>query len=160
MARPRQPISLLEAKNKKHLTKAEIETRKASEIKAPSDNVTPPKYLSTAQKREFKKYATQLVDLKIFSNLDVDSLAAYLISRDLWVDYTKQITEALAQEKKDLDHIEQLSRLQDKAFKQTRAAASDNGLTISSRCRLIVPDNKEQPKQNKFTQKFGGGASG
>lgn len=153
MARPRQPISLLEAKNKKHLTKDEIETRKAQEIKAPSDNVKPPKYLSTAQKREFGKYAKQLVDLKIFSNLDVDSLAGYLINRDLWIEYSRQINEAIINQPHNLDHIEQLSRLQDKAFKQTRAAASDNGLTISSRCKLVVPDaNKEPPQENKFAK--------
>ena len=34
MARPREPIDLIAAKNKKHLTKAEYENRKNSEKKA------------------------------------------------------------------------------------------------------------------------------
>jgi P27 family predicted phage terminase small subunit len=35
---------------------------------------------------------------------------------------------------------------QDKLFKQCRASAMDLGLTISSRCRLVIPttDNKEK----------------
>ena len=42
MARPREPIALIEAKGKKHLTKAERDARKKTEITAPCDNVTPP----------------------------------------------------------------------------------------------------------------------
>ena len=42
--------------------------------------------------------------------------------------------------------------MQDKAFKQVRAAASDLGLTISSRCRLVVPQAPEVPKTNKFSR--------
>ncbi len=45
MARPRQPVDLLLFKGKKNLTKAEIEERKAQEIKAAKDKVKPPSYL-------------------------------------------------------------------------------------------------------------------
>lgn len=148
-----KPIELVVA-NGTHMSKDEIEKRRNREIKAPYDNIKPPKYLTTAQKREFRKVAETLVDLKIFSNLDVDSLASYFVSRDLWVEYSNVITKELQQELPNYDKIEQLSRLQDKAFKQARAAASDNGLTISSRCKLVVPETKEPPKTNKFS-KFG-----
>ena len=55
MARPREPINLLEAKARKHLTKAEIEERKKSEVKAPSDKIKVPSYLTSDLKREFNK---------------------------------------------------------------------------------------------------------
>ena len=44
MAGQRQPIALVQAKGKKHLTKAEIAERERTEVKAPSDRVTPPSY--------------------------------------------------------------------------------------------------------------------
>ena len=50
MAGQRQPIALVQAKGKKHLTKAEIAEREQTEVKAPSDRVTPPSYLTAIQK--------------------------------------------------------------------------------------------------------------
>lgn len=55
MAGQRQPIALVQAKGKKHLTKAEIEERQRTEVKAAADKVTAPQYLSPTQKRTFKK---------------------------------------------------------------------------------------------------------
>ena len=46
--------------------------------------------------------------------------------------------------------LEKLENLRDKALKQCRGAAADLGLTISSRCRLVVPKPPEAPKENKF----------
>ena len=54
MAGQRQPIELVVAKGKKHLTKAEIEERKRTEVKAPADKVTAPPYLTPEQKKKFK----------------------------------------------------------------------------------------------------------
>ena len=42
MAGQKQPIDLVVMKGKKHLTKAEIEARKNSEVTAPNDKVKPP----------------------------------------------------------------------------------------------------------------------
>ena len=53
MARPRQPIELVLAKGKKNLTKAEIEQRRAQEIKVDFKNVTPPDYLPAKLRKEF-----------------------------------------------------------------------------------------------------------
>ena len=40
------------------------------------------------------------------------------------------------------------SALQEKYFKQARACANDLGLTITSRCRLVVPKAPERPEEN------------
>ena len=49
----KQPIDLILAKGKKHLTKAEIEERKSTEIHTDHINVTAPEYLNEKQKEEF-----------------------------------------------------------------------------------------------------------
>ena len=46
MARPREPINLIEAKGRKHLTKKEIEECRESEVKAPADSIEAPSYLT------------------------------------------------------------------------------------------------------------------
>ena len=60
MAGQRQPIALVQAKGKKHLTKAEIEERQRTEVKAAADKVTAPQYLAPTQKRTFKKTVKEL----------------------------------------------------------------------------------------------------
>ncbi|MGN7308777.1 P27 family phage terminase small subunit, partial [Bacillus subtilis] len=44
---------------------------------------------------------------------------------------------------------------QDKFFKQCRQAASDLGLTISSRCKLVVP-KKEEKEPSDVEKRFSG----
>ena len=44
--RNKEPVKLIIAKGKKHLTKAEIKEREDNEIKVDATNVTPPNYLS------------------------------------------------------------------------------------------------------------------
>ncbi|MEH6942961.1 phage terminase small subunit P27 family [Bacillus sp. JJ722] len=152
MARPRQPIELVVAKGKKHLTKSEIEARKKQEVKAPSDNIRAPSFLNAAQKREFKKIAAQLVAIGIMSNLDCDSLAMYLRNKDEWIFYDTKLNESIMNE--DLEMIDYYRKCKKDAFKQVRDSASDLGLTIASRCKLVVPTNNENstPPQNKFAR--------
>ena len=75
MAGQRQPIALVQAKGKKHLTKAEIAEREQTEVKAPSDRVTPPSYLTATQKKAFRKTVKELRAIDLISNLDVEALA-------------------------------------------------------------------------------------
>ena len=55
MSGPRQPIELVVAKGAKHLTKAEIDSRRKSEIAPLDGELTPPAYLSKKQTQEFVK---------------------------------------------------------------------------------------------------------
>ena len=75
------------------------------------------------------------------TNLDVDTLARFVISKAMYLKLTSDIMKdsELLQDVKVLNN-------QDKLFKQCRASAMDLGLTISSRCRLVIPttDNKEK----------------
>ena len=145
--RNKQPINLIVAKGKKHLTKEEINNRKSTEIKAPSDKIRAPSYLDKDLKREFSKLAKQLKEIDIMSNLDVDTLASFIIARKLYLEVTQKLigSPSLLLDK-------DLVGIQDKFFKQCRAAAGDLGLTISSRCKLIVPKKEDNKPQNKFVK--------
>jgi len=175
MAGQRQPIELVKAKGKKHLTKAEIEERERTEVKAPADKVTAPPYLTPEQKKKFKKIVKELRAIDLISNLDVDALARLVIAMDRYVAITEELNRQplmltiqvpsgtkdaagnpVMTEKEVVNgEVERLLLIQDRCFKQCRQGASDFGLTVSSRCRLIVPKaDKEPPKENKFKQKF------
>lgn len=152
MARPRQPIALVQAKGAKHLTKSEIAKREAEELNVPIPTVVkPPDYIADAPKlvEEFNEIAEKLLALKILTELDADSLARYLLAKQNYLQYTSLLNSAIRKNK--VAEMATIQTMQDKAFKQVRAAASDLGLTISSRCRLVVPQAPE-PKTNKFSR--------
>jgi len=86
------------------------------------------------------------------TELDEDCLARYLLSKQSYLQYTSMLNQATKNNK--ITEMEKLMTMQDKAFKQCRASANDLGLTIASRCKLVMPEVKEQPKENKFS-KFG-----
>lgn len=153
MARNKEPVDLILAKGKSHhLTKKVIEERKNSEIKAPADKVEPPAFLNARQKKEFNNIAKELIDLDIISNLDCNALGMYIKAFDLYIKITKRIEKIKLD---DLEAFKEFAILQDKYAKQCRMLASDLGLTITSRCRLVIPKAPE-PKKNKF-DKFGAG---
>ncbi|GMA48649.1 hypothetical protein GCM10025857_39590 [Alicyclobacillus contaminans] len=151
MAGQRQPIELLLIKGKKHLTKAEIEERKSREIRAPSDKVKAPSYLDKDAKKEFNKIAKELLEIGIMTNLDVDALARFVIARRMYLDVTRELLQLSPRAREYVD----LLQAQDKLFKQCRQSAGDLGLTISSRCRLVVP-KKEDPKPKTEEEKLFG----
>ncbi|WP_438445897.1 phage terminase small subunit P27 family [Gorillibacterium sp. sgz5001074] len=160
----RQPINLLLLKGKKHLTKAEIEERKKSEVKAPADKVKPPSYLPTTLRKEFKKIADELLKIDVISNLDVDTLARFVLAREQYLRITELLRDTnplqTAQDEQGNwvsvganPMYAELLLSQDKLFKQCRQTASDLGLTISSRCRLVVP-KPEAKGETEFDKRF------
>ena len=149
MAGQRLPLNVVQARGSKHLTKAEIQERQEREIKPITDNIIAPDCLTKKQKEEFYKIADQLRKLKILGETDVDALGRYIISRDMYENAVKQMRKT---EVKSNPYVfEKWLKIQDKLFKQCRASANDLGLSISSRCKLVVPETKkETPKENKF----------
>ncbi|MEM1494203.1 phage terminase small subunit P27 family [Bacillus velezensis] len=166
MARPRQPVDLLLVKGKKNLTKQEIEERRAQEVKAPNDKVKAPSYLPKDLKREFKKRADELKNIGIMTNLDVDALARFLFAQKQYLEMTEVLLEtpitALVEDD-DGNKFEVANKTysdllinQDKLFKQCRQASSDLGLTISSRCKLVIPKKDDGKPKSKEEERFGG----
>ena len=144
MARPREPVDLIASKGRKHLTIAEYVERKNAEITAPADK------------------AKQLVDLKIMTNLDCDVLARYIKAESEYIKVTKQLQKIkFTPDKKsmvpaDVQISEQyaqynyLSKIQNRLMKACNENAKELGLTISSRCKLVIPKEKEEKPANKF----------
>ena len=173
MAGQRQPTDLVVMKGKKHLTKEEIEARKNAEVVAPNDKVKPPAYLTPEQK---KKLSKELLEIKLIANVDCDALARLLIAQDQYIEITDKIRETPLmvdvpvyemQENPDTGEKERvqvgtrevvngererLMIIQDRCMKQCRQGASDFGMTVSSRCRLVVPKAKETKPENKFAK--------
>ena len=153
MGRNREPIALVTLKNKSHKTKAEIEERTNEEIQAPADHIEPPDFLCSKQKKRFTEIAAQLLAINIMADLDVPALARYVVAEDQYETLTQLIRRNLICENA-LDSPKILTDLlnaQDKLFRQCRSAAADLGMTITSRCRIVVPKPEDKPK-NKFNQ--------
>lgn len=138
MAGQRQPIDLVIAKGRKHFTKADIAKRRSQEINVPFRNIEAPPYLPEELEDEFYDLAYKLLDIGIMTELDENCLAQYLMSQDLYLRYTELLTQAM--DINDIDCVQKLAVTQDKFYRQCRTAATDLGLTISSRCKLVVPD--------------------
>lgn len=151
MARPRQPIEVVIAKGKKNLTKAEIQERRDREVKPIADNLDPPSYLTKKQKTEFVRISEQLQKLNIMGETDTDALARYIIARDFYLMTIKKMRSKEVMSSPL--YFDALSKTQERFFKQCRACANDLGLTISSRCKLVVPaSNDSAKKENKFSK--------
>lgn len=167
--RKRQPLSVIKGKGRSnHITKDEMKVREEQEkaLKGFTDNIKIPSYLTKKQKEEFEEIATELIRLKIFSNLDVDALARYLDSRDMYIKLVKDLkkikaTEIVTMEDgskrvKANDDYPKLIRSKNTLFTECRGAASDLGLSITSRLKLIIP-KADPPVHTKteFEKKFG-----
>ena len=170
MAGARQPIQLVIAKDKKHLTKKEIADRLSSEVAPCTDDLSAPSYLSAAEKTRFNKIASQLAKLGILGETDTETLARYITAQMQYEKATKELRKLAKERPKKEDYPddsegrdfyysnmgiwvklnESAAKLQNRYFTQAQTAAAALGLTISSRCKLITPKTEEAPKQNKF----------
>ena len=150
MARPRQPIKLLEIKGKKHLTKEEIRQREADEVKPVPKGIKPPAYLSESQKKLFRKLAKQLSKLEIMGETDNDALARLVIAQERFEEANEIMNKVDFFD--DEKQYEVASRVYAKRLDELRKLASDLGLTISSRCKLVVPKVPEKKTENKFSR--------
>ncbi|MEK4091715.1 phage terminase small subunit P27 family [Viridibacillus sp. FSL H8-0110] len=166
--RNKQPLQVIQGKGaSKHLTKEEIKKREAHEtaMRGDIDKVKPPSYLTAAQKKEFNEIAEELMKLNIFSNLDVDSLARYLDSKHQYLQLIKDMKKIKATEVvktetgKSItianDDYPKLIRTKNTLFTECRTAASDLGLTITSRLKLIIPAPSTVGEKTNAEKRFG-----
>lgn len=184
MPGPRQKLSVLEGKGRKHLSEQEKAQRDAQEINLPKPSKMPvPKWLPMQYRSAYRKLSKQLLEVDMgVSELDADTVARYVVAVALYDQMTQQIHElmihaqersaklmdklgeALAEQQPDpveltkmLEHLVAAKAATGKAlaaavknqntyFTQARACANDMGMTITSRCRLILPESC-QPKE-------------
>ncbi|WP_251447092.1 phage terminase small subunit P27 family [Vermiculatibacterium agrestimuris] len=157
MGKQKEPIALVEAKGRKHLTKAEKAEREASEpvLSAPASGegskIRAPVWLPAYLRDDFNDLRTQLVEAGIFSKLDRDTLGRYLVAQRQYTAAMRQVSDAL--DAQDVEAVAAWGKEQERCFKQCRACAADLGLTISARCRLVIPEAlrpKEDPEEAAF----------
>lgn len=156
MPGPRQPLALLEAKGAKHLSKKEAGERAAREVRVDAPKqIRPPEYLPESLREEFKALGKQLKDAGLLTALDFDNLARYLLARQSYLASTGELRRAqngtkdekTGKVKVDYELVDLLSRTQERFFKQCRNCANDMGLTVTSRCRLVLPEGAGGRKQ-------------
>lgn len=169
MPRQKQPINILEAKKKTHLTKEQIETRKKQEGRkhAPADRLRPPTWLSKEGKKEFRIMMRNLLAMQesasceMVSNLDVPALALWA---DAYAEYQKinRIVEAegmtIATETSKAQHP-LLSRKK-ALFEQMDKIGRQFALSPAARIAITLPPAKDDDKPESKWAKFGAGMSG
>lgn len=139
----RQPTDLVKAKGRKHLSRAEEEARRATEVKTPKEKqIRCPKWLPEDLRPDFLGYARQLTALGIFCKLDRDTLGRYLVAHESWLLASGKAMRYL--KAGNSEAAAEWGAIQDKYFKQARACAEDLGLTISARCKLVVPQVEQE----------------
>ena len=152
MPGPRMPIEVLEARGRKHMGKQEMQEREDAQPK-PSREVkrlTAPKWLPDNLRDDFNRIAGAIVDLmpRLVIRPDADTIANYCVIYEAWK-YATQLANAALNDC-NVDAAQTWSLIQDRYFKQARACAADLGLTITSRCRLVVPEREDRGEDNPF----------
>lgn len=159
MGRNKEPIKLIQAKGKTHLTKSEIETREQCEVPVIAEDIKPPSFLSSTQKKKFCEIAEKLMKIGIMSDLDCDVLGRYIVAEKDFLYYEKKVRESRKMiDNSDgydekgllLDTLMKYEKMKKTAFDECHVCASALGMTITARCKIIVPQTKEEPKKNKF----------
>lgn len=138
MSGKRQPVEVIEAKGRKHLTKAEADERRDSEVHLPpATEAKPPKWLPKELRAEYRKVGRQLIAAGLFTELDRDTLGMYFLSRSRWIEADELAAECIADGA--VESAQKWTGVQGTYFKQARQCAEAMGLSVSSRCRLVIP---------------------
>ena len=158
MPGPRQPTDVVKAKGRKHLSKAEEAQRRAGEVQVERPKtVKVPKWVPEDLKKEFRALGRKLLAAGLYTDLDADTLGRYLVAQRQYLLATQESERALDQRNQDM--ADSWGKIQERYFKQARNCANDMGLTVTSRCRLVVPDAPQKGEEdNPFLQLIQGGA--
>ena len=152
MPGPRQKLSVLEGSGRKHLSKSEKAQRAAQEVNLPKPKTMRlPKWLPEAYRKEFRALAKELLAADIgAAQLDRDTLGRYVVAQANYTQTLAIVHAALADH--DGDALKEATKILDTYFKQARACANDLGMTITSRCRLVLPEGARPKEKNPFEQ--------
>lgn len=138
MAGKRQPTALVETNGKKHLTRAEADARRDREVHVPPpEQVTPPRWLPKRLHGEFREIGDILLAAGLYAELDRDVLGQYFLARERWIRADKKAAAAIRADDEKL--ARDWTGVQGVYFKQARQCAEAMGLSVTSRCRIVVP---------------------
>ena len=150
MPGPKQKLSVLEANGRKHLTKTEKAQRAAGEVNLPKPaKMQVPKWLPEYLKSDFRALAKELLAADMgAAQLDRDTVGRYIVAQHQFTAACRMVQDALDQQDPDL--VNKWTKAQKSYFEQARTCATDMGMTITSRCRLVLPERPDKPEENPF----------
>ncbi len=134
----RQPTSVVEAAGKKYLSRAEADERRDREVRVPPpERAVPPGWLPKRFHQEFHEIGELLLSAGLYAELDRDVLAQYFLARDRWLKADKKAAAAIRANDEKL--ARDWTGVQGVYFRQARQCAEAMGLSVTSRCRIMVP---------------------
>lgn len=135
-----------------HLSKAEIEERKASELKVEKLTKIPscPAYLTVDQKKIFKKICKMLIDVNLLTSLDIDTIARYCVLQDTFIQLNKQINEDSS-----LLLNDKILNKQIKLSKEIQVLSNVLCLNPIARAKIVVNKVEEKKEESKFSKFLG-----
>lgn len=84
----RQPTDVIKANGRKHLSRAEEAQRRAGEVNlSTAKTARPPSWLPEEPKelkKSFRALGRQLIEAKLFTELDRDTLGRYVVAQHQW----------------------------------------------------------------------------
>lgn len=138
MPGPRQPTDLVVSNGRKHLTRSEEDQRRDQEVHVPvPDRAEPPAWLPKKLHAEFRETGEILRLAGLYAELDRDVLGQYFLARERWQRADRLASRAIRAQDEKL--ARDWTGVQNTYFRQCRQCAEAMGLSISSRCRLVVP---------------------
>lgn len=138
MAPRRRSVAELRLSGSRHYSKAQLEERERIEVKPPpAKTLEPPPYLPQSLAAKFRQLAPVLIGMGVLTAVDGDCMARYLIAENNYLRATQRLTSAM--NTGNTVETDKWSAIQDRFFKQCRAAGGDLGLTVSGRGRLELP---------------------
>lgn len=148
MPGPRQKLSVLEGRGRKHLSKAEKAERAVQEVHLPKpEKMKVPSWLPENLKASFRKLSKEILEADMgAADLDRDVLGRYIVAQAQFEQAAKLVLDGLATGEEE--KVQFWSKLQEGYFKQARACANDMGMTITSRCRLVLPESAKPKETN------------
>ena len=152
----RKSTAELRASGSRHYSKAQLEERERMEIKPPPvATLAPPRYLPQSLKAKFGQLAPVLIKMGVLTSVDGDCLARYLIAEANYLRACQRVTSAL--NAGNTEEASKWSAIQDRFFKQCRAAGGDLGLTVSGRGHLQLPAGSQNEAPGEEADLFGDG---
>lgn len=153
MARARLSAAAVKASgNRRHLTKAELAEREASEAYVMPGAPSPPDWLPVDAAERFEGLAKSLAEASIVAPVDADALARYVVEEMRYESLSARYADA--SKAGDVDEMAPLARLMDAAFKNARAQGNDLGLSPSARTHVAGAGRPQE--KNRFSDLGGG----
>ncbi len=146
----RMPLAVLEANGKKHLSRAEKADRVAREVAITKPKkISPPRWLPEWLKGDFRKLAKELLEANMgAAGLDRDTIGRYLVAQRQYTAASLRVSDAL--DAGDVEAVAAWGKEQERCFKQCRSCAVDMGMTITARCRLVMPEGANKAEESPF----------